>query len=116
MDHIMHDIAIPLDTILEMVSGMCPDCQEKVRRYIAQNQFDQRHKIDERLKEIMQRVCEETGVTILEMRAKDNRWRLVEARRKVAVRARQQAISYPKIGAALQKHHTTVMHLVETAS
>jgi chromosomal replication initiation ATPase DnaA len=111
----MHDIAIPLDTVLEMVQGLCPNCQSRVRQYLAANQFDQTHNIDDRLKEIMQRVYEETGVTIIQMRAKDNRWRLVEARRKVAVRARQQAISYPKIGAALQKHHTTVMHLVETA-
>jgi chromosomal replication initiation ATPase DnaA len=111
----MHDIAIPLDTILEMVSGLCPNCQSQVRKYIAANQFDNRHSIDERMKQIMQRVYDETGVTIFEMRAKDNRMRLVEARRKVAVLARQQSISYPRIGAALSKHHTTIMHLVETA-
>ena len=111
----MHDIAIPIDTVLEMVQGLCPDCQSRVREYLRKNQFDQRHDIDERMNAIMQRVYEETGVTIHEMRAKNNRWKLVEARRKVAVMARQQCISYPKIGAALQKHHTTVMHLVETA-
>lgn len=111
----MHDIAIPLDIILEMVSELCPDCQSQVRQYLAKNQFDQRHGIEERMKDIMQRVYEETGVTLEEMRTKDNREKLVNARRRVAVLARQQCISYPKIGAALQKHHTTIIHLVQTA-
>lgn len=111
----MHDIAIPIDTVLRMVTDLCPDCQSKVRRYIAENQFDVRHNIEERMRNIMQNVYEETGVTIDQMRRKDNHQKLVEARRRVAVLARKQFISYPKIAAALQKHHTTVMHLVETA-
>jgi chromosomal replication initiation ATPase DnaA len=112
----MHDIAIPLATVLEMVGGLCPSCGAKVRQYIAANQFDQNSAtIDERLRNIMERVSAETGISILELRAKDNHRRLVDARRRVAVIARQQCISFPKIGAALQKHHTTVMNLVKDA-
>jgi chromosomal replication initiation ATPase DnaA len=108
-------IAVPLDAVLDIVGGLCSDCNSVVRLRLAAHQFDRRQGIEERMGIIMERVYQETGVTILAMRRKDNRRRIVAARRKVAVLARSQQISYPKIGAALQKHHTTIMHLVETA-
>ena len=40
---------------------------------------------------------------------------MVAARREIAVEAREQSFSYPKIGRALNRDHTSVRHLVVTA-
>lgn len=111
----MEEIVVPLSVVLHMVGTLCDDCKETVRKYLSARQFNIRKPIDRQIIGIMEAVSEETQVSIATMRQKNNSPSVVHARRRVAVMARRYGISYPKIGAALCKHHTTILHLVKTA-
>lgn len=65
------------------------------------------------LNEYLVALCRDNGVTVAELRAKDNRRAMVAIRREFCQAARQQGFSLPTIGAALHKHHTTVLHLLK---
>lgn len=55
------------------------------------------------------------GVSVDEMLSKSHSATLVHARRVFVQFARDQGFSYPQIGYALHRHHTTVIHLAKTA-
>ena len=65
------------------------------------------------LQEYLEALCHDNGITVAELRAKDNRQCLVAIRREFCRAAREQGFSLPTIGAALHKHHTTVIHLLK---
>ena len=108
----IEETVVPMGTVLKMVGDLCGGCQEKVRRYLAGHQYNIRKPLEEQISTIIQTVEEETGVDIARMRRKENTRHVVEARRRVAIMARKYGISYPRIGAALGKHHTTIINLV----
>lgn len=108
----MDEIVIPIGIVLQMVGNLCPNCQAKVRQYLATHQFNIRTPIDAHLAKIVEDVAKSSGFSIYELRKKDNRRSIVAARRKISITARKFGISYPKIAAALCKHHTTIMSLV----
>ena len=54
------------------------------------------------------------GVLIEELVGRSHSRRLVEVRRAFAKTARECGYSFPTIGRALNRHHTTVMNLVAT--
>jgi chromosomal replication initiation ATPase DnaA len=56
----------------------------------------------------------ESQVSPDEIMARDNRWHIVKVRRVFAQSARTLGYSLPAIGAALHRHHTTVMNLLES--
>ena len=61
--------------------------------------------------EIMRQVASETGISINDLRG-PRRWaEIVKARRLAAVRLREAGATYPRIGRALNRHHTTAMNL-----
>lgn len=55
------------------------------------------------------------GIRVRELRAERRCWPHVLARREVAVRARAQGFSYPLIGRALNRDHSTVINAVRRA-
>lgn len=59
-------------------------------------------------------LCREAGILIEDLRAKDNRPHLVKIRREFAQAAREQQFSLPAIGAVLNRHHSTVLHLLRS--
>jgi chromosomal replication initiation ATPase DnaA len=61
---------------------------------------------------LLDRLCAESQVTTDEILARDNRWHIVKVRRIFAQSARELGYSLPAIGAALHRHHTTVMNLL----
>ena len=61
------------------------------------------------IRRIQLKVCEEYGVTLQAMLSRRQGPRLIEARREAMNRARLTKASYPEIGRAFERHHTTVM-------
>jgi chromosomal replication initiation ATPase DnaA len=53
------------------------------------------------------------GFTVHELAGPSHSRALVAARREFAREARRQGYSFPEIGRALGRHHTTIMHLVK---
>lgn len=109
----MEMIIVPMSAVLKMLDCLCSDCQETVRRHLAANQRVARHDLDLRLEEIVNHVCQELGTTHEELLSTKKDQRIVESRRRVALLARQQGFSLPRIGAALQRHHTTILALIQ---
>lgn len=67
------------------------------------------------LKRILLEVCEKRGVTIREVVGRGRDRALVEARREFVTRARAETnASYPAIGRAMNRDHTTAIHLHNT--
>jgi len=54
------------------------------------------------------------GFTVEQLVSPSHSHSLVAARREFAHEARRGGYSFPEIGRALRRHHTTIMHLVET--
>lgn len=113
------DEMVSLDAVVAYVSSLCPACQAKWREMIAKPSavstprrpltFAQAYP---ELFSIMREVAREGGVPLGLLRAKNNTAKCVELRRRVALRARQKGFSFPAIGKALGKHHSTIVHLV----
>ncbi len=62
---------------------------------------------------LMGQICEAMGVSVRDLRSKRKSKPLVMAARvQFAICAREQGYSYPEIGMALARHHTTVMHML----
>ncbi len=106
---------VSMEIVMKMCDTLCDDCKAKVRKMASENTWMPAKQADERLKVIMEAVAIETHVSVDQIRDKNNQPKIVDARRRVAVIARREGISYPKIAGAIRKHHTTVMHLVNTA-
>lgn len=63
----------------------------------------------------VRQMCKAAMVSVEEVRGSARYPRLVEMRRKIAKRLRDDGYSYPAIGRALGgKHHTSVMHMVRS--
>lgn len=65
-----------------------------------------------RLEALMVKVSVASGYPPEEIRGPCRRRDLVKARREFAFWARQAGASLPEIGRCLNRHHTTVMHLL----
>lgn len=62
--------------------------------------------------ETIRNVCKERGLTVSAVLS-ERRWpEVVDARREVALRLREQGWSYPRIGRALRRDHSTIYVLV----
>lgn len=109
----MDDRMVPLSSVLDLIGDMCLDCQSKIRQKLGTAPI-KGNIMRDRTRELLEQASRETGVTITRMLEKTNIASVVAARRRFAVLAREQNFSYPEIGAALGKHHTTIMHLVKS--
>ena len=108
----MIDKMVPLSSVMRLIGQLCPECQLVVRTNSVKEEMKGNRTRDS-LADLLECVSEETGIPIVEMLEKNNSAKVVNARRKVAILARERGYSYPQIGAALGKHHTTVIHLVK---
>ena len=109
----MDDRMVPLSSVLDLIGDMCLDCQSKIRQKLGTAPI-KGNIMRDRTRELLEQASRETGVTITRMLEKTNIASVVAARRRFAVLARESNFSYPEIGAALGKHHTTIMHLVKS--
>ena len=107
-------IVVPLNSVLRIIGDLCPDCMHRTRQRIAAEQINLQKDRDRRIGTILESVAEQTGIVVTRIIGRENTQRVVEARRLVSIQARQLGYSYPRIGAALNKHHTTIIHLVRT--
>lgn len=64
------------------------------------------------LEQLLDRVCSENNVLKQAVLSRNRAPWLVDIRRQFARQAREQNFSYPQIGSALCRHHTTVMSLL----
>jgi chromosomal replication initiation ATPase DnaA len=109
----MDDRMVPLSSVLDLIGDICLDCQAKIRHRLGSAPI-KGNLMRDRTRELLEQASRETGVTITRMLEKSNVASVVAARRRFAILAREQNFSYPEIGAALGKHHTTIMHLVKS--
>jgi len=109
LDHIV----VPMSVVMKLFSNVCSDCMSAIRRELSINAIDIRKDQDRRLWNILESVAEEMKISTAQIIGGGNTPRLVEARQKVSVMARQFGYTYPRIGALLNKHHTTIIHLVK---
>lgn len=69
--------------------------------------------VNPKIKEIQERVSVYFGVTMKELTGKSRRASIVKPRHIAMYLCKQQSFSYPDIGEAFDKDHTTVIHAVE---
>jgi len=108
MDHLF----IPLSDVLAMVGGLCSNCQEKVRQKITQTQINGKPTAAQRLNALLNETAREYDITPDDILTGGQHRTMVEIRRKIAIKAREQGYSYPQIAGLLKMHHTSIMHLV----
>ena len=106
---------IPLRGVLLLLEQLCPTCQSRCRAILAdriprvrEEQPLSRPKIES----IISGVSMESGIPVREILMKSNLRRFVEARRRIALLAREHGYSFNEIGLALGRHHTTIVSLV----
>lgn len=106
---------IPLRGVLLLLEQLCPNCQARCRSILAdrlprvkEEQGSSRPKIAS----IINGVSMELGIPVREILMKSNVQKYVDARRRVAILAREHGYSFNEIGLALGKHHTTIVSLV----
>jgi hypothetical protein len=68
------------------------------------------------LKKIIETTAERHGLQVSEVQSSCRRRKFVKCRQEIAVKARESGYSYPRIGRALNRDHTSIMHLVRTNS
>ena len=109
-----NEIYVPLSAVLNMVGGCCMNCQEKIRQQIGRCQVQAKNgEVRPALMEIVKNVSLESHVAIDAVIARSNTPRAVEVRREIAIRARSAGYSLPQIGRVLQRHHTTILNLIQ---
>lgn len=59
------------------------------------------------------RICHENGFNILQIKGHRRDWKSVTRRWKVARALRALDYSYPEIGRAMSKHHTSIIYMVD---
>jgi chromosomal replication initiation ATPase DnaA len=113
---------IPLETVLNAVGELCDGCRARVRARFAQAMLDPEKARTwglpgtlPSLLEIIGTACKESGVNPRALLSEGNQAQLVAVRRVIVERARQRGFSYPQIGRALGRHHTSVLHLAKTS-
>lgn len=63
-------------------------------------------------REIVNAMCRDVGLRPEAVRGPRRLSELVRCRRAIALRLRQEGCSYPEIGRALGKHHTSILGLL----
>lgn len=62
---------------------------------------------------LLSAVASATGIPASEILGRSHRWPVADARHVLAYALRERGWSYPRIGAALGRDHTTIMHAVD---
>ena len=107
----MDTVLIPLRDVLQIVGDLCSDCQAKIR--VAIMKTATAGPGDSVLNSIVTQVCNEANARPDDVRNGGNRKELVDLRAEIARRARLAGFSFPQIGRAMNRHHTSVMHLLK---
>jgi len=129
---------LSVDEVAEMIGKMCLSCQKEMYNLLTKKvskiraqvvpQGLRELKFEELEKELsfgidgnggflekeLTAICEREGVSTTAIRTPNNSARLVHIRRMFSKRARELGYSYPQIGRFLERHHTTILHLVKS--
>jgi chromosomal replication initiation ATPase DnaA len=89
---------------------MCPFCRRRAEAILKERKVDLG--IRPSIQDLVVKVAAEYKLTATELVSMNNSPVCVVPRRKVARLARQYRYSYPEIGKVINRHHTTVMNLV----
>src|SRR5258708_4601896 len=99
--------------------GAAPSCVEsgrcarrlEWRTCMSVNQWD--HVGDmKQLENIVAAACIAANTEIYDLWFGGNHRAIVDVRRRIAIKAREAGYSYPEIGRALHRHHTSIINLV----
>jgi chromosomal replication initiation ATPase DnaA len=100
---------VMLDELNKRLPELCEHCRELVE------DLPVKHEVETRVSqigELLRQTCNEFGVAVADVQAKNNVACVVRVRRHFSRRAHNNGFSYPEIGRAICKHHSTIMHLV----
>ncbi|SRR6266403_2499238 len=107
------EMVVPLKDVLDLVEGLCSNCQAKVRHKIGMSQVESSTNFTRSgLLQILEDTAAEWRVSVDAIRAKSNSPGIVRVRREIAKKARSAGYSFHQIGNAIHRHHTTVIHLL----
>ena len=108
------DDMIPIYAVLELVGDLCSNCQAKVRQRIAKGQTKTGlNFVRSGVLQIVEDAAIDWKVTVDAIRARSNSPGIVMVRREIAEKARRAGYSLPQIGKAINRHHSTVVNLLQ---
>jgi len=101
---------IHIDEVMSLFSGLCDSCTAKMRKSIVALQIPD---WQSKMGRIIEETCREFHVNRQELVEGGNHQSLVKVRMVVAYRAREAGYSLPQIGRAINRHHTSIIHLLK---
>ena len=102
---------IHIDEVMSLFSGLCDNCTVKMRQRIVALQ--QTTALGSKMRRIIDEVCTDERTSLKELIEGGNHRALVDIRMRIAYRAREAGYSLSQIGRALNRHHTSVLHLLK---
>jgi len=106
---------VKIEDLNEALPHLCVECQDKLSDLKTYAVAEERI-IPPTLRQLFQLVLREArraDLTPEMLRSPCNRASRVKVRREIAVKARAMGYSFPEIGRALHRHHTTIVYLVK---
>ena len=101
---------VRLEDLNNVTKHMCDECRDLAEDLVVV----QVEVPNENLLKLRKHICKSLGFSLSQLIGPCRTARLVSARRTFAKRARVMAFSYPEIGKALCRHHSSVIHLVKS--
>lgn len=114
----MSEAAVRLSELNEVIPEMCDHCRDRLEGLRVVNlQSGEKLGIllgprPPELQELMETVAKRHEMSVGELVEKRSSQRYVKARADFCIMAKGMGYSFPQIGKALGRHHTTVVHLV----
>lgn len=110
---------VPMKSVLLLIEQLCPACQATARAILVgeiplPNRFTDPTSTPS-LEQIVGDIARDANLSIELVILGGRTPKVVDARRRIAVVARQHGYSIARIADFLGKHHTTICHLLETA-
>jgi chromosomal replication initiation ATPase DnaA len=109
--------SIRLDDFQAVLDELCVFCHKRVRKVLAER-LAMRAPVAVRapLADLLTKTCIKHGMAEVQVVEGGNSAPLVRVRADFSVLAHNLGYSYPEIGKALHRHHTSIVHLVQKAN
>lgn len=99
------------------VEVCCSECRKKLdnRGFRSLISSELSESEQQRLDDLLNEIAKSHNLKLEELLAKSRDAKRVQARREFSVLAHESGFSFPQIGRRLGMHHTSIVHLVQTA-
>lgn len=113
---------VQIEDFLAVIQDLCPDCCQRVKRALIHRLAIKampvplpKKYVAKELAELLEAIAGDHDLTVEVIVGHSNEAPLVKARREFAKQARARGYSFPVIGRAMGRHHTTVINLLNGA-